>query len=124
MSAEQGYQVATTRMSQPAGELDGSGDDAEKIRKAIDPTMCYTQSQLGGSDSAAAFNEFAAAWVADTATLRDALHELANKVRLAKGAYSGSDQLVETQTSGVRVGGSSPTTMPAYADRPSALSEY
>ncbi|WP_405679024.1 hypothetical protein OG292_34950 [Streptomyces sp. NBC_01511] len=123
-------------MSQPANELDGSGDDAEKIRKAVDPVMCYAQSVLGGSDAATAFNDFAEAWVAETATLRDALHELADKVRLAKGAYAGSDELVKMETNSVQVGGDSLTTMPApsgdshltnmptYADRPSALSEY
>lgn len=148
MPLGQGYAVATTKLSGPAGELDGSGDDAEKIRKAVAPAMCYTQSALGGSDSAAAFNEFAAAWEAETRTLRDALHELANKVRLAKGAYTGSDELVQMQTSSVQVGDGSLTTMPTpsgdsyisnmptssgdshisnmptYADRPSVLSEY
>lgn len=136
MPVGQGYRVATTKMSRPAGELDGSGDDAEKIRKAIDPVMCYSQSALGGSDSAAAFNEFASAWVAETRTLRDALHELADKVRLAKGAYAGSDDLVRTEASSVQVGDGSLTTMPTrggsgevstrptYADRPSVLTEY
>lgn len=136
MPVGQGYQVATTKMSGPAGELNGSGDDAEKIRKAVEPVMCYTQSTLGGSDSAAAFNEFASAWVDETATLRDALNELADKVRLAKGAYGGSDELVRTEASSVRVGDGSLTTMPTragsgdvstmptFADRPSVLTEY
>jgi uncharacterized protein YukE len=136
MPAEQGYRVATTQMSGPAKELDGCGDDAEKVRRAVAPVACYTQDTLGGSDSAAAFNEFASAWVAETATLRDALHELADKVHLAKGAYGGSDNLVATRAAAVDTGNGSLstrptpagdrhlTTMPTYAERPSALSGY
>ena len=75
MVAGQGYQVATTRMSGPAKELDGCGDDAETIRKAVAPVACYPQDVLGGEDSAAAFNAFASAWEAETRTLRDALEQ-------------------------------------------------
>ena len=136
MAAGQGYQVATARMSGPAKELDGCGDDAEKIRAAVAPVACYTQDALGGEDSAAAFNAYAAAWEAETRTLRDALHELADKVHLAKGAYAGSDGLVSTRAAAVETGNGSLTTsptpagarhlttMPTYAERPSALSDY
>ncbi|CAM5579364.1 hypothetical protein SALBM311S_00798 [Streptomyces alboniger] len=47
-----------------------------------------------------------------------------DKLRLSKGASSGSDSLVETQASGVQVGDSALTTMPTFAERPSALSQY
>jgi hypothetical protein len=102
-------------MSGPAGELDGCGDDAEKIRRAVEPAMCYTQDALGGEDSAAAFNAFASAWEAETRTLRDALHELADKVHLAKGAYAGSDNLVSTRAAAVDTGSGSVTNLPAPA---------
>jgi len=65
-----------------------------------------------------------AAWEAEARTLESALHELANKVHLAKGAYAGSDGLVETSVNSVAVGESRLTTMPTYAERPSALSNY
>ncbi|WP_190017570.1 hypothetical protein [Streptomyces lucensis] len=123
-------------MSGQAKELDGAGDDAGKIRKAIQPGMCYLDDALGGPDAAAAFNAYAAAWEAEAGTLESALHELADKVRLSKGAYHGSDALVDTSVRSVSAGDSyvstMPTpagdgdvsTMPAFATRPSALSGY
>ncbi|KUN96598.1 hypothetical protein AQJ84_19725 [Streptomyces resistomycificus] len=118
-----------------ATELDGAGDDAGKIRKAVEPAACYTQDTLGGPDSGAAFNAYAAAWSAEARTIEDALHELADKIRLSKGAYTGSDGLVETSVRSVRTGDGSLTTgparadahvstMPAFAERPSALTGY
>ncbi|ANP57171.1 uncharacterized protein YukE [Streptomyces griseochromogenes] len=113
-------------MSGQAKELDGAGDDTGRIRKAIEPGLCYTDDALGGPDSAAAFNAYAAAWEAEAKTLQAALHELADKVRGSKGAYGGSDGLVDTSVRSVRVpaGDSHLTTMPAHADRPSALAGY
>ena len=107
-----------------AKELNDAGDDAGKIRTAIDSRACYATDTLGGPDSAEAFNSYAAAWAAEARTVEDALHELADKLRLAKGAYSGSDGLVETRLNGVNVADSDMTTMPAFAERPSALSQY
>jgi uncharacterized protein YukE len=121
-----GYHVKSGGMSDQAKELDGAGDDMGKIRKAIDPALCYTQDALGGPDAAAAFNAFAAAWEDEARTLESALHELADKVRLSKGAYGGSDGLVDTSVRSVSVGDShlTATTMPTYSGRPSALSGY
>ncbi|MGW2700927.1 hypothetical protein [Streptomyces sp. NPDC001340] len=90
---------------------------------------CYPQDTLGGSDSGPAFDAYAPAWEAESKTLTDALHELADKVRASKvraskGSYGGSDQLVSTQAAHVRVGDATVSTMPAYAERPSALSDY
>ncbi|MEV8065401.1 hypothetical protein AB0P32_04510 [Streptomyces sp. NPDC085995] len=134
MASGDGYTVRSG-VSGQANELDGAGDDAGKIRKAVDPTACYLEDALGGPDSGAAFNAYAAAWEAEARTLESALHQLAGKVRLAKGAYGGSDGLVDTSVRSVSVGdgrlstlpapaGRDVTTMPAYADRPSALSRY
>ncbi|MET8246150.1 hypothetical protein ABZV31_18035 [Streptomyces sp. NPDC005202] len=123
MAAGDGYTVRSG-MSGQAKELDGAGDDAGKIRKAIDPALCYMEDALGGSDSGPAFNAYAAAWEAEARTLESALHELADKVRLSKGAYSGSDGLVDTGIRSVPAGDSHVTTLPAHADRPSALSSY
>ncbi|MFD8372854.1 hypothetical protein ACFV2Z_19110 [Streptomyces sp. NPDC059688] len=133
-ASSDGYTVRSG-MSGQAKELDGAGDDAGHIRAAVSPAMCYTEDALGGSESAAAFNAFAAAWETDAATLESALHELAGKVRLAKGAYTGGDHTVGTRAEAVRVGadglttmpapaGNDVTTMPAHAGRPSALSRY
>lgn len=143
-ASSDGYQVKSG-MSDQAKELDGAGDDMGKIGKAVEPGMCYTEDALGGPDSAAAFNAYASAWEAEAKTLEAALHELGNKVRAAKGAYRGSDGLVDTSVRSVQVpAGDSfvttmpqhadrpsapaddgtPSTMPAYADRPSALSNY
>ena len=120
-----GYHVKSGGMSDQAKELDGAGDDMGKIRKAIDPALCYTQDALGGPDAAAAFNAFAAAWEDEARTLESALHELADKVRLSKGAYGGSDGLVDTGVRSVSVGDSQlTTTMPTHSGRPSALSGY
>ncbi|MFF1448556.1 hypothetical protein ACFVYF_10435 [Streptomyces sp. NPDC058274] len=123
MTSSDGYQVKAG-MSGPAKELDGAGDQAGKIRTAVTPAMCYSADALGGSDASAAFNSFATAWQAEARTLESALHELGDKVRLAKGAYSGSDSLVETQTNSVTVGESRLTTTSTNAGRPSALSGY
>jgi uncharacterized protein YukE len=123
MAPAGGYQVRSGMTGQ-AEELDGAGDDADRIAQAIDPTLCYTQDALGGADSGPAFNEYAAAWEAEAETLKDALHELAAKVRASKGAYGGSDGLVSTRASGVRVGDGTVSTMPARAERPSVLSSY
>lgn len=128
-SPSDGYQVKSG-LGDQARELDGSGDDAGKIAQAINPTLCYAQEVLGGADSGPAFNAYAAAWEAEAKTLQDALHELAKKVRAAKGAYGGSDGLVRTNAANVRVNtpnsGPDPrvSTMPAYAERPSVLSSY
>ena len=108
-----------------AKELNEAGDDAGKIRTVIDSRACYSTDTLGGADSAAAFNSYAGAWTAEARTIEDALHELADKLRLAKGAYTGSDGLVETRVAGVDAGESAlTTTMPTFAERPSVLSQY
>lgn len=122
-ASSDGYQVKSGMTGQ-ANELDGAGTDAGKIAKAIDPTACYMQDVLGGSDSGPAFDAYATAWEADAKTLTDALHELADKIRASKGAYGGSDGLVSTQAARVRVGDGTVSTMPAYAERPSALASY
>ncbi|MEU0074590.1 type VII secretion target [Streptomyces sp. NPDC006332] len=118
------FGVKKSGLTGQAKQLNDAGDDAGTIRMAIDSRACYDTDTLGGADSAAAFNSYAGAWAAEARTIEDALHELADKVSLAKGAYSDSDGLVETQASGVEVGDSALTTMPTYAERPSALSQY
>ncbi|MEU2712270.1 hypothetical protein [Streptomyces sp. NPDC007205] len=114
-ASSDGYTVRSG-MSGQANELDGAGDDAGHIHKAIVADACYTQDALGGAESAAAFDAFAAAWLEDAATLESALHELADKVRLAKRAYKGSDHAVATRAAAVSTGGagigSGITTMP------------
>lgn len=123
-ASSDGYTVKSG-MSGQAKELDAAGDDAGKIREAIQPGMCYVDDVLGGPDAAAAFNAYAAAWEAEAKALESALHELADKVRLSKGAYHGSDSLVGTHAHNVAVGESNLTsTMPAHAGRPSALAGY
>ncbi|MBL1107442.1 hypothetical protein JK361_23020 [Streptomyces sp. 5-8] len=132
-ASSDGYKVRSG-MSGQATELDGAGDDAGHIAEAIGTTECHTPDALGGADSAAAFDAFAAAWETDVTTLQSALHELAGKVRLAKGAYGGGDHTVAARaaavpgdgltTMPVPAGGSGLTTMPAYAERPSALTQY
>ncbi|MFB6672896.1 hypothetical protein ACFVDQ_13940 [Streptomyces sp. NPDC057684] len=127
MASPEGYQVGHKGMSGQAGELDGAGNDVGKIGKAIASTMCYSQDALGGSDTAPAFNTFAAAWEAETKVLEAALHELADKVRLSSRAYSGSDIDVRNGAKSVSVGSAAEervSTMPAHAERPSALSAY
>ncbi|MER6025052.1 hypothetical protein [Streptomyces sp. NPDC001851] len=123
-ASSDGYTVKSG-MSGQANELDAAGNDAGKIREAIQPGMCYMDDALGGPDAAAAFNAYAAAWEAEVKALESALHELADKVRLAKGAYHGSDSLVDTSVHSVAVGdGSLVSTMPSHAGRPSALAGY
>ena len=124
MASSEGYQVKHGGMSGQAKELDGAGEDTGKIRKAIEPGLCYTEDALGGPDAAAAFNAYAAAWGAEARTLESALHELADKVRLSDGAYGGSDGLVDTSVRSVPAGDGRLTTMPAHGDRPSALASY
>ncbi|MFG3202732.1 hypothetical protein [Streptomyces sp. NPDC048192] len=123
-ASSDGYTVRSG-MSGQARELDAAGRDAGKIREAIQPGMCYMDDALGGPDAAAAFNAYAAAWEDEVKALESALHELADKVRLSKGAYHGSDSLVGTNVHGVAVGDSSLTsTMSARPSRPSALAGY
>jgi uncharacterized protein YukE len=134
-ASSDGYTVRSG-MSGQAKELNGAGDDAGHIRAAIGPAPSYAQDDLGGSEAAAAFDAFAAAWEADAGTLESALHELGDKIRLAKGAYAGGDHAVATRAEAVPTGAAGPTTMPvaagpaalttmpAYDQRPSALSEY
>ncbi|KUN87719.1 hypothetical protein AQJ66_08750 [Streptomyces bungoensis] len=123
-ASSDGYTVRSG-MSGQAKELDAAGDDAGKIREAIQPGMCYVDDVLGGPEAAAAFNAYAAAWEAEAKALESALHELADKVRLSKSAYHGSDSLVGTSAHGVAVGESHLTgTRPAQAGRPSALAGY
>ncbi|MFD3474482.1 hypothetical protein [Streptomyces sp. NPDC058695] len=127
MASPEGYQVGHKGMPGQAGELDGAGRDVGKIGKAIAGTMCYSQDALGGADTAPAFNTFAAAWEAETKVLEAALHELADKVRLSSRAYSGSDIGVRSGAKSVSVGSAAEgrvSTMPTYAERPSALSGY
>ncbi|MER6994718.1 hypothetical protein [Streptomyces sp. NPDC000410] len=127
MTSAEGYQVKHKGMSGQAGELDGSGNDVGNIRKAVAGTMCYTQDALGGSDTGPAFNAFAAAWEAETKVLEAALHELADKIRLSSHAYRGSDIDVRTGVHAVSVGSAADSgvnTMPAHAQRPSALAAY
>jgi hypothetical protein len=124
MAFSDGYRVKNSGMTGQAKELDGSGDDMGKVRQAIAPGVCYTSDALGGTDAAAAVNGFIAAWGAEARTLESALHELAGKVHLAKGAYGGSDGLVRTDAAGVTVADGALTTMPAFAERPSVLTSY
>ncbi|WP_330458404.1 hypothetical protein OIB37_16760 [Streptomyces sp. NBC_00820] len=136
-----GYTVKSGVAGQ-ANELDGAGNDTGKIRQAVRPGLCYPDDALGGPDSAAAFNAFAAAWEAEAGTLESALHELADKTRLSKKAYGDSDGAVGTRAHAVPAGGGAlttmptragtpvpaaeggATTMPAHAPRPSALADY
>ncbi|MEU7304690.1 hypothetical protein [Streptomyces sp. NPDC007206] len=123
-ASSDGYTVKSG-MSGQAKDLDAAGDDAGEIAKAIEPGMCYMDDALGGPEAAAAFNAYAAAWEAEVKALESALHELAGKVRLSKGAYHGSDSLVGTNADSVAVGdGHLVSTMPARAGRPSALAGY
>ncbi|MFI7009001.1 hypothetical protein [Streptomyces sp. NPDC050145] len=153
-----GYQVRHAGMKSQAKELDHAGDDAGTIRQLLAGTPCYGQDVLGGDDVGPAFSAYSSAWTAESRTIEDALHELADKVRAAKGVYGGSDGLVRTQAQKVQVGtnptpgtppiGTNPTpgappigtnpvrgtnpvgdtapvtTGPAYAERPSALTDY
>lgn len=118
------FSVQKSGLTGQAKELNEAGDDAGKIRTAIDSKACYATDVLGGAVSAEAINSYTAAWAAEARTIEDALHELADKVRLAKGTYSGSDNLVETRVSSVDAGDSEMTTMPTFAERPSVLSQY
>jgi uncharacterized protein YukE len=122
-ASSDGYTVRSG-MSGPAKELDGAGDDAGHIRAAVQPPLCYTQDALGGAEVSEAFNAFAAAWDADASTLGAALHELGDKIRLSKRAYSGSDHGVAAQAHAVSVGVNGATALPVSADRLSALSGY
>ncbi|MEU2154667.1 hypothetical protein ABZ532_06530 [Streptomyces sp. NPDC019396] len=131
-----GYQVGHKGMSGQAGELDGSGDDVGKIRKAITNAMCYPQDTLGGCDTGPAFEAFSAAWEAETKVLEAALHELADKIRLSSQAYRDPDIDVRRGTSSIAVDSAGErgdaagksdegiSTMPVYAQRPSALGSY
>ncbi|MEV5874301.1 hypothetical protein AB0L75_08740 [Streptomyces sp. NPDC052101] len=126
-ASSDGYTVRSG-VSGQATELDGAGDDAGRIHKAIVSEVCGTEDDLGSAESAQAFNAFASAWLDDAATLESALHELAGKVRLAKGAYGGADHTAATRNAAVSVPGAAIgngiTTLPVHADRPSALTTY
>lgn len=142
-----GYQVRHAGMTSQAKQLDLAGDDADDINRLLAGTPCYSQEVLGGDDMGPAFSAYSTAWNAESKTIADALHQLAGKVRGAKGAYGGSDGLVQTRARAVQVGtrpthgappvgtnpvhGTNPvgdtapvTTGPAYAERPSALTDY
>ncbi|MFF8999315.1 hypothetical protein [Streptomyces achromogenes] len=106
-----GYTVRSGMAGQ-ATELDGAGDDAGHIAEAVRPAGNQSADTLGGDEPAAAFDAFAAAWESEATTLESALHELAGKVRLAKGAYGGADHTVATRAAAVPGG---LTTMPAPA---------
>ncbi|MFF5404183.1 hypothetical protein ACFY8K_15285 [Streptomyces misionensis] len=110
-ASSDGYTVRSG-VSGQAGALDDAGDEAGRIHRAVQPAMCYTQDTLGGPEAAAAFDAFAAAWLDEAATLESALHELADKVRLAKRAYHGGDHTAAERAASVTVG------------RPSALTGY
>ncbi|MCZ0207963.1 hypothetical protein [Streptomyces achromogenes] len=107
-----GYTVRSGMAGQ-ATELDGAGDDAGHVAEAVRPVGNQAADTLGGAESAAAFDAFAAAWEAEATTLESALRELAGKVRAAKGAYGGADHTVATRAAAVPGGG--PTTMPTPA---------
>ncbi|MFI1826949.1 WXG100 family type VII secretion target [Streptomyces sp. NPDC020412] len=117
-----GYRISSGGLSDQAKELDGCGDDAGKIRQAVDTTMCYTTDALGGSDAGPAYNAFATAWVTETRTLEEALHELAEKVRLARRAYRGSDRQVQGMVRAVPSVDGQGSAAPA--EHPSKLSTY
>lgn len=89
--ASGGYEVQKSGMAGEAGKLDRAGDDVGGIAKAVDTGMCYPADVLGGSDSGPAHEEFASAWQAEAKTLKAALHELSDKVRVSKRSYEGAD---------------------------------
>ncbi|MEU5978781.1 hypothetical protein [Streptomyces sp. NPDC047315] len=119
-----GYRISSGGLSDQAKELDGCGDDAGRIRQAVDTTTCYAPDVLGGSDSGPAYSAFATAWVAETRTMEEALHELAEKVRLARRAYRGSDRQVQGMVRAVPSVDGQDSGTPARADNPSKLSTY
>jgi hypothetical protein len=80
----------------------------EAFRRAVAPPLCYQDEVLGGPEVAAAFSAFTEAWDEEIRVIASALHETADKVRLAKGAYQGSDHLVDTGMHGVSVHDSGP----------------
>jgi hypothetical protein len=138
-----GYQVRHAGMTDQAKELDHAGDDAGAVRQVLSTTPCYAHDALGGDDTGPAFDAYSTAWTDESRTIEDALHELADKVRGAKGAYGGADGLVRTRAESVDVGtrptpagsspyiGTQPTpagrgalgTNPVYADRPAAVGD-
>ncbi|MCZ4609969.1 hypothetical protein O3S80_40615 [Streptomyces sp. Lzd4kr] len=89
--AGSGYQVQAGELDTEADKLDAAGDDTDGIRKAITATQCYTPEALGGSDMGPAFTDYAEAWEAESKVLAEALHELADRVRVSNRAYGGAE---------------------------------
>ncbi|SDP75881.1 hypothetical protein SAMN04487981_13810 [Streptomyces sp. cf386] len=116
MSSSGGYDVQRSGMSSEADKLDRAGDDTGNIRTAISALPCYSSDALGGSDSGPAYTRFAAAWQAEAKVLEEALHELADKVRVSSQAYGGAEQqAVAGLRSAVAGSGAGPTPTPPPA---------
>lgn len=112
----QGYQVEQGGMAGEAGKLDDQGDDVGKIRQAVADQMCYSDDVLGGSEVGPAYSNFAGAWQAEAKTLEEALHELADKVRVSKRNYEGADADAQRSLHGAANGGPA-GTQPAMSPR-------
>lgn len=91
MTGGPGYSIQSGGMDDEARSLDTAGDDVADIKKAITDLVCYGPDMLGGSDAGPAYNRFSAAWQAEAQTLKGALHELADKIRVSKAGYHTAD---------------------------------
>ncbi|MFE5815760.1 hypothetical protein ACFQ6S_20460 [Streptomyces sp. NPDC056479] len=123
VGAGSGYQVQAGELDSEADKLDAAGDDTDGIRKAITATQCYTPEALGGSDMGPAFTGYAEAWEAEAKVLAEALHELADRVRISNRAYSGAEGDAVAGLSAASSGSTvvAPVAPVAHGDRSPAL---
>ncbi|GAA2491697.1 hypothetical protein GCM10010406_29740 [Streptomyces thermolineatus] len=150
MAGGPGYSIQSEGSGKQAGVLDKAADDVGDAKKAVEDGVCYAPATFGGPDSGAAYNAFSAAWQAEAQTIKDALREQADKIRVSTANYDAADKGVISSMNaaagagagafgaagfggggfgggGFGAGGATGTpgvsTQPAYTERPAALGE-
>ncbi|MFD8588015.1 WXG100 family type VII secretion target [Streptomyces sp. NPDC059637] len=140
MAGGPGYSIQSEGSGKQAGVLDKAADDVGDAKKAVEDGVCYAPATFGGPDSGAAYNAFSAAWQAEAQTIKDALREQADKIRVSTANYDAADKGVISSmnaaagagagafgAAGFGGGGATGTpgvsTQPAYTERPAALGE-
>ncbi|MGW4895479.1 hypothetical protein ACWEQL_24910 [Kitasatospora sp. NPDC004240] len=91
MADGSGYGIRSAGAEGQAASLGKAAESVGTIRTAVADPLCYVPDVFGGEDAGPAYTAFAAAWQAESATIRGALDELAGKVRTSSANYQNAD---------------------------------
>lgn len=91
MASGSGYAIKESGTESSASELDSAAGQLASVQKSVPQQSCSRPESFGGEDAAPAFDNFAGAWQREAGVLRDALGEIAKKLRTTTNNYGAAD---------------------------------